>query len=104
MRRRDLVKRLYELHGQGLSIRRLAEVLDVSRNGVRKYLRSPEVPKARPRPARGSKLDPFAPYLQERLAEGVTNCVVLLREPRQRGYAGGSTILEDYVQPHRRPR
>jgi transposase len=97
-----LVKRLYELHGQGLAIRRIAEELGIARNTVRTYLRSPGLPQ--PRPKRGSKLDPYHAYLQQRLAEGVTNCVVLLRELKAQGYTGGYTILKDYVQPRRQPR
>ena len=40
------MKDLYELKGQGTSIRGIARELGVSRNSVRKYLRSPEVPPA----------------------------------------------------------
>jgi transposase len=98
------VKRLYELHGQGLSIRRIAAELGIARNTVRTYLRAEGVPKAKPRPKRGSRLDPFAAHIDARLADGVTNCVVLLRELRAQGYTGSYTILKDYVQPRRRPR
>src|SRR5579859_958720 len=103
MLRGNLVKLVYELYGQGMSIREIGERLGVSRNTVRKYLRAQEVPRAKPRPQRGSKLAPHYPYLQERLRAGVDNCVVLLRELRQRGYQGSATILKDYVQPLRRP-
>lgn len=44
-----IVKELYELKGEGLSIRGIARELGISRNSVRKYLRSPEPPKHRPR-------------------------------------------------------
>ena len=37
----------------------------------------------------------------QRWAEGVTNCKVLLRELRARGYTGGYTILKDFVKPLR---
>lgn len=40
------MKRLYELHGAGMSIRRITRKLGVSRNTVRRYLRAPEVPRA----------------------------------------------------------
>ncbi len=96
------MKQLYELHGEGRSIRRIAKDLGVSRNSVRKYLRSPQVPRARPRPPRGSKLDPFKGYLRQRLGDGLDNCVVLLRELRARGYTGGYSILKEYVHPFRR--
>lgn len=95
------MKRLYELHGAGMSIRQIARELGVSRNTVRRYLRAPEVPKPAPRPPRGSKLDPYKEFILRRLAEGVDNCVVLLRELRAQGYTGGYTILKDFVQPLR---
>ena len=43
------VKEIYELKGAGRSIREIARELDVSRNTVRRYLKSPEAmrPKAR---------------------------------------------------------
>ena len=98
------MKRLYELHGQGRSIRQIAADLGIARNTVRTYLRAEGVPKPKPRPKRGSQLDPFVPHIDERLAAGVTNCVVLLRELRAQGYAGSYTLLKTYVQPRRRPR
>lgn len=98
------MKKLYELHGEGLSIRGIARELGVARNTVRKYLRSPEVPKPKARPKRESRLAPFHDYVQQRLADGVENCVVLLRELKERGYTGSYTILKEYVKPFRRQR
>ena len=99
-----IVKELYELKGEGRSIRGIARELGISRNSVRKYLRSPEVPKPRPRRRRGSKLDGYKEYIDGRLSDGLDNCVVLLREISELGYEGGYTTLKDYVQPRRRPR
>jgi transposase len=95
------VKQIYELHGAGLSIRGIAERLELSRNTVRKYLREPGVPVAKPRPKRPSKLDPCRAYLEERIGAGLLNTAVLLRELRARGYDGGATILKEYVEPRR---
>jgi len=50
-----------------------------------------------PRAPRPSKLDPYKPYLDQRLSAGVWNAVVLLRELRGRGYSGGYSILKDYL-------
>ncbi len=96
------VKQIFEMKGQGRSIREIARLLEISRNTVRKYVRTPEVPKAKARPKRNSKLDPYKDYILQRLAEGVDNCIVLLREIRARGYEGGCTILKEFVHPHRR--
>lgn len=98
------MKQIYELKGQGCSIREIAWRLEVSRNTVRKYVRAPEIPKPKPRPKRGSKLDPYKDYILQRLAEGVDNCVVLLREIRAMGYDGGYTILKAFVHPLRQRR
>jgi transposase len=104
MLRGGLVKQVYELAGQGVSIRAIAQQLGISRNTVRTYLRAEEIPKQQARPPRASKLDPYKPYLEQRLGDGVQNCVVLLRELQDHGYGGSLTILKDYVHPRRRPR
>ena len=62
-----LVKELYELKGEGHCIRGIARELGISRNTTRKYVRSPEVPKASQRPRRESKLDPYKEYIDGRL-------------------------------------
>ena len=101
------MKDLYEMRGQGYSIRGITRELGVSRNSVRKYLRSPGVPRAKQRPRRGSKLDTYTGYIDRRLGEGLDNCVVLHRELRSLGYEGGYTILVEYVRlrrPRREPR
>jgi len=64
------VKQLVELSGQHLSIRAIARRLDISRNTVRKYLRAPGLPVAKPRSRRPSKLDPFRDPIRRRLAAG----------------------------------
>ena len=98
------MRELYELRAKGRSIDGIAGDLGISRNTVRRYLRSPEVPKPMPRAKRGSKLDPYTEYIDTRLLEGLENCVVLLRELRELGYPGGYSTLKSYVHPRRRPR
>ena len=98
------VKEIYEMKGAGRSIRGIAGELGIARNTVRRYLKSPEAVRAKPRPQRASKLDPYPGYIDSRLDEWLENCVVLPRELRARGYDGGYSILNDYVSPRRRPR
>src|SRR5947209_2655211 len=50
------LQQIYELPAEGQSVRAIARLLGVERNSVRKYLRADEIPKAQPRPPRGSKL------------------------------------------------
>lgn len=96
------VKAIYDLQAKGVGIREIARRLDVTRATVRKYLRSETIPVAKPRPPRVSKLAPWAEYIVRRVrVDGVENCSVLLEELRAQGYAGGRTILKDFVQPLR---
>ena len=60
------VKRLYEMHGEGHSARAIARELGLARNTVLKYLRSPEAMRPKPRPPRGSILDPYAQQIERR--------------------------------------
>lgn len=98
------MKELYEMKGEGSSIRGISRELGVSRNTVRRYVRSNEVPKAKRRQKRGSKLDAYVEHIDRRLSEGLDNCVVLLREIRELGYDGSYPTLTNYVRPRRRPR
>jgi transposase len=66
------VKQIFELKGQGRSIRGIADDLGISKNTVKKYPRCPGLPKPKPRPHRPSPLDPFKERLQARLAEGAS--------------------------------
>ena len=98
------VMEIMRLHASGLSIREIARRTGFARNTVRKYLRRPALPRYSPRPRRPSKLDPFKPYVEQRMAEGVFNANRLWHELRALGYRGGKTILKDYLQPRRPPK
>ena len=96
------MKEIYEMKGAGRSIRGIADELGIARNTVRKYLKSPEAIRPKPRRPRASKLDPYREYVDRRLAEGLENCVVLHWELTGLGYDGGYSILKSYVSPRRR--
>jgi transposase len=88
------------LKRQGLSIRAISAELGISRNTVRKYLRSQRMPKAKRRAARASKLDPFREFVRERIRQAHPQWIpssVLYRELVERGYAGKGSILRTYV-------
>ncbi len=84
------VEEISELKREGLSIRAISRLTGYGRKTIRKYLLKPSGrPVYGPRPAAMSKLDPFKPFLKERLQAGVWNAQVLLRELRERNYGGG---------------
>ena len=82
------MKQIYEMKGAGYSGREIAREPGLARNTVRRYLKSPEAMRPKARPRRGSKLDSYAEHIDRRMAEGLENCVVLLRELRELGYEG----------------
>ena len=96
------VKEIHEMKGAGRSVRGIAQELDVSRNTVRRRLKFPEAMRPKPRPLRGSKLDPYTEHTDRRMAEGLENCRVLDREVRALGYQGGYSTVVQYVRPRRR--
>ncbi len=87
-------------HGAG--IRELARATGRSRNTVRRYLREGEAAAVRKAaPKRAEKLDPFKSFIIERMAAAAPDripAVVLFREVKARGYAGGETRLKQYVR------
>jgi transposase len=88
---------------QGKRIREIARELGVSRNTVRKYLRSPTSPQYGPRSPRPTKLAPYEAYLVGRIEAAKPDwipAVVLYREARERGYPGGLTQLKQFVDSH----
>jgi len=83
--------------GEHWSIRRIARQLHMDTRTVQKYLHSPvPVPVHRPRP---SKLDPFKPLLAELLEQDPrAPGSVILQRLQGAGYAGGHSILREYLQ------
>ena len=96
----EQVTEIRVLHRHGKGIREIAREVGLSRNTVRRYLRDEAAVRYTPRPSRPTKLDPFRAYVQARLAAAAPDGMpasVLLGELRERGYAGGYTMLKAYV-------
>ena len=96
----EQVMEIRVLHRQGQGIREIARATGLSRNTVRRHLRSPDPPRYKRRPPRRTKLDPFKAYVAERLEAAAPETIpatVLLSELRERGYAGGYTMLKAFV-------
>jgi transposase len=87
---------------QGMGIRELARQMGCSRNTVKRYLRDAAASRYGPRAPRPTKLDAYKPYVLARIEAARPHwipAVVLLREVRERGYAGGLTQLKEFVRP-----
>jgi transposase len=89
------------MYRRGLNISEIARRTGHTRKTVRKYVRTKQPPTYKPRPKRPSILDPYKPYLRQRMGEGVFNCSKLWDEIKSQGYPGGKTILKEFVKPYR---
>lgn len=93
---------IHVLHRQGNSIRSISRQLGISRNTVRSYLRDfAKSPHYGPRAARPSKLDPFKPYLHERIDAAKPYWIpatVLCRELQTQGYDGQEGLVKQYIR------
>jgi transposase len=96
------VNEIIDYKRRGLSLTDISALTGHSRPTIRKYLSQPKTPRYGPRQPRPTLLDPYKAFLEERLAAGVWNAVVLLRELKERGYPGSYTAVKDFVRPKRR--
>ena len=97
---------ILELHRQGVSVSAIARQLGIDRKTVRAHLaRGLTAPVYKVRPPRPRLIDPFEPYLRERVVAFPTlTGRRLWRELKERGYQGGYTAITDLLRDLRPPR
>lgn len=89
---------VHQLYRQGSSKSAIARQLGMSRNTVARLLQLSEPP-CYERAQAGSVLDPYKDAILAMLRQDPTvRCPVILQQLRRLGYAGGRTILKDYLQ------
>lgn len=93
------------LHSQGMSQRKIASDLGISRNTVKRYLNMDvDEPKYKSRGKKTSKLLPYTSYLHSRIAQAAPvrlSGVVLYREIKELGYKGSQSLLWQYLNQYR---
>ena len=94
-----------EMKEQGMSMSEIARRTGVSRPTVRKYIESGKPPVyGSSGKGRVSVLEPFKPYVRERIEGYNLSGDRILEEIRAKGYRGGYTILTDYCRKLRNDR
>lgn len=88
------------LKERGVYAKDIAQQLNVHPKTISRALKRGSGPKSG-RKRRESKLDPYKAQIDQLLAEGVWNAMVIYREIEAEGYEGKLTILRDYIQPKR---
>lgn len=89
------------LRKQGLSLRKIAEVVGCAVNTVRSHLEREGLPHYQRTVKRLTKLSPYEQYLKERQAFAKPNWIpatVLYREIREMGYQGGQSQLRAFMR------
>lgn len=87
-----------DLNSQGLNVSEISRQTGYDRKTVKKYLDLKTVPQAQERQRKASKLDPYKPYILEKLNSGPYTASRLYREIKDKGFNGGCTIVKDYVR------
>ena len=67
-----------EMYRKGVSISEIARRTRRDRKTIRQVVNAPELAPAKPsRQVKACKIDPYAPYLEQRMAEGVLNARIM---------------------------
>ncbi len=90
-----------EMRKKGCYLYEIAERVGCSERTVRRALKRGGPPARRRSGIRPSKLDSYKIHVDQMLAEGVWNATVIFAEIKACGYAGGISILRDYIRPKR---
>ena len=91
-----------ELHLGGMPILAIARQLKMSRNTVKKFLASDQVPPRQSHRQRFSPIQRFLPYLQKRwIEEGEHSSRTLWKEIKAQGYPGAEVTLRHFLQKWR---
>jgi transposase len=93
-----------DLHRKGVSISEIARRTGHARKTIRKVINGPLDVQRKARRRRERKIDPYVPYLRERIEAGVLNARKLYHEIRDLGYPGRETLVRSFVQPYRQQR
>jgi transposase len=100
IKRRERHAAVHELLVKGVGISAIAEALGLDRKTVRRYAHAiaPEDLAPARGARRGSRVDPFLPYLHERWNQGCTDAARLFDEIRERGYTGSQRTVRRHLQ------
>lgn len=87
---------IHQLADQGLSARKITEILKRDRKTVRKYLNDPRL--TRKPVKRKSKVDPFKNEIERLLTiNPEASAVVIRQRSAEKGYDGGVSVLKKYL-------
>jgi len=91
-----------EMYRKGVSISEIARQTGRDRKTIRQVVNAPDLlPPRHPRQVKTCKIDPYVPYLEQRMAEGVLNARKLYGEILTQGYPGKESKVREFVHERR---
>ncbi len=101
LRRQARYEEVVSLYKQGMSILGIAEQLRMSRSTVRNFVYAGAFPERANVLRTKSLLDPYVPYLEQRLAQVCRNANQLWRELVAQGFKGDYKLVNRWLSPRR---
>lgn len=91
-----------EMYRKGVSISEIARRTGRDRKTIRQAINAPDLSSPKqPRQVKACKIDPYTPYLEQRIAEGVLNARKLYGEILAQGYPGKESKVREFVHDRR---
>ncbi len=91
-----------EMYRKGVSMSEIARRTGRDRKTIRQTVSAPDLsPPKQPRQVKVCKIDRYAPYLEQRMAEGVLNARKLYGEILTQGYPGKESKVREFVHERR---
>jgi transposase len=104
-RRLARYQQVQELRRQGMGIRRICRMLNMSKGTVKRFARCEQFPeRATPcsRSGPAPHIDAYLPYLKQRWQEGCDNTAQLFAQIKAKGFTGSLYMVGRQVRPWRR--
>lgn len=98
LHRESRYEEVVNLYRQGTPILRIAEQVHMSRTTVRKFVAAEAFPERSTTLRSKSILDPYVPYLQQRITQGPINASLLWRDVQEQGFSGGYKAVARWLQ------
>ena len=101
LRRQARYEEVVACYNQGMSILGIAEQFHMSRTTVRQFVAAGAFPERATTMRKKSRLDPYTPYLEQRVQGGCFNASQLWREIRDKGFQGRDKVVRQWLQGRR---
>ena len=98
LQRESRYEEVVSLYQQGTPIIRIADDLHMSRTTVRKFVAAGAFPERSQTLRSKSILDPYVPFLRQRVKQGPVNASQLWRDLQEQGYSGGYKGVARWLQ------